>query len=67
MAAVQLGELWGDLPRGMRTVTARPAQAVGLLDRGAIGLGQRADVIRFAIADGTPILHETWCAGRRVF
>ncbi len=67
MAAVQLGDLWGDLARGIRTVTARPAQAVGLTDRGTISPGQRADFIRFAIADGTPILHETWSAGRRVF
>lgn len=67
MAAVQLGQLWDDLPRGIATVTTRPAQAVGLNDRGAMGLGQRADIIRFSTMDGTPVLQETWCAGRRVF
>lgn len=66
MAAVQLGDIWGNLARGMRTVTDAPAQAVGLLDRGTLGVGQRADLIRFAIKDQTPILHETWSAGRRV-
>jgi alpha-D-ribose 1-methylphosphonate 5-triphosphate diphosphatase len=66
MVAVQLGDIWGNLARGMRTVTDAPAQAVGLLDRGTLGVGQRADLIRFAIKDQTPILHETWSAGRRV-
>lgn len=67
MAAVQLGALWDDLPRGIATVTARPAKAAGLTDRGSLRPGQRADVIRFAILDGTPILQETWSAGTRVF
>ncbi len=66
MAAVQLGDLWGDLARGMRTVTAAPAQAVGLADRGTLGIDQRADIIRFAIHDQTPVLKETWSAGKRV-
>ena len=67
IAAVQLGDLWGDLPRGIATVTARPAAAVGLSDRGSLCIGQKADFIRFAILDGTPVLQETWSAGSRVF
>ena len=67
MAAVQLGALWDDLPRGIATVTAHPAKAAGLTDRGTLRPGQRADVIRFAVMDGTPILQETWSAGTRVF
>lgn len=67
IAAVQLGDLWGDMSRGMSTVTVQPAQAVGLTDRGALKLGQRADFIRFSVLDGTPVLQETWCAGERVF
>ncbi len=65
MAAVQLGDIWGDLARGMRTVTATPSQAVGLTDRGTLAIGQRADIIRFAIQDQTPVLQETWSAGKR--
>lgn len=65
MAAVQLGDFWNDLPRGLATVTSRPAEAVGLMDRGALEIGKRADMIRFSIYDGTPVLHETWSAGRR--
>jgi alpha-D-ribose 1-methylphosphonate 5-triphosphate diphosphatase len=66
MAAVQLGDIWGNLARGMQTVTNAPAQAVGLLDRGALAIGQRADIIRFDLHDQTPILQETWSAGKRV-
>ena len=66
MAAVQLGDIWGNLARGMRTVTDAPALAVGLHDRGTLAIGQRADIIRFDIQDQTPILQETWSAGRRV-
>ncbi|MGJ8596991.1 alpha-D-ribose 1-methylphosphonate 5-triphosphate diphosphatase [Sulfitobacter sp.] len=66
MAAVQLGDIWGNLARGMRTVTAAPAQAVGLADRGTLAVGQRADIIRFSINDKTPVLQETWSAGKRV-
>jgi alpha-D-ribose 1-methylphosphonate 5-triphosphate diphosphatase len=65
MAAVQLGDIWGDIARGMRTVTDTPARAVGLTDRGALAVGQRADLIRFAIQDQTPVLQETWSAGKR--
>jgi alpha-D-ribose 1-methylphosphonate 5-triphosphate diphosphatase len=50
----------------MRTVTDAPALAVGLLDRGTLAIGQRADIIRFAIKDQTPILQETWRSGKRV-
>jgi alpha-D-ribose 1-methylphosphonate 5-triphosphate diphosphatase len=67
MAAVQLGDIWGNLAHGLRTVTASPARAVGLGDRGMLAIGQRADVIRFAVKDCTPVLHETWSVGRRVF
>ena len=34
LAAVKLGEIWEDLPRGIATVTKAPADAVGLDDRG---------------------------------
>ena len=67
MAALQLADLWGDLPRGLATVTARPADSVGLSDRGRLRIGARADVIRFARLDNVPVLNETWSAGQRVF
>lgn len=67
MAAMQLGDIWGDIARGIRTVTSHPAKAVGLPDRGSLAPSQRGDVIRFALLDGMPVLQETWSAGRRVF
>ncbi|MDO6725878.1 alpha-D-ribose 1-methylphosphonate 5-triphosphate diphosphatase [Cognatishimia sp. 1_MG-2023] len=66
MAAVQLGDIWGNLARGMTTVTSQPAKAVGLTDRGTLEIGGRADLIRFSVFDGTPVLQETWSAGNRV-
>ena len=45
-AAVMLGDLWGDMARGVGTVTAAPAAVAGLGDRGVISPGARADVIR---------------------
>ena len=65
-AAFALGEIWGDLPRAIATVTANPAQATGLADRGALAVGLRGDVIRVAVADGRPRVRATWIAGQRV-
>ena len=66
MAAVQLGELWGDMARGIATVTRNPARAVHLEDRGEIVAGRRADVIRFALSGGVPAVRAVWSRGERV-
>lgn len=66
MGAVELGRLWGDMARGLATVTANPARAVGLEDRGEIVPGRRADVIRFALRGGVPAVRAVWSRGRRV-
>ena len=65
-SALRLAVIWGDLPRAMATVSANPARAVGLDDRGRIAQGLRADLIRFAQPGTTPVMRETWVAGRRV-
>jgi alpha-D-ribose 1-methylphosphonate 5-triphosphate diphosphatase len=67
MAAVALGQIWDDLPRAMSTVTSRPAQAVGLNDRGHLSIGARADLVAFSVVDGTAVVHETWSDGKPVF
>ena len=64
--ALTLADLWGDLPRGVATVTAAPAAAAGLADRGRIETGARADVIRVARVAGTAVVRGTWVQGRRV-
>ena len=58
-AALLLGDLWGDMARGVATVTQAPAAAAGLDGpRAALTSGARADVIRVArLGDGG-----AWCA-----
>jgi len=66
MAAVMLGDLWDDMARGIATVTRAPADAAHLPDRGRIETGARADLVRVARIEGTPMVRETWVQGRRV-
>lgn len=65
-AALSLGEIWGDLARGVATVTEAPARVAGLTDRGRLAPGLRADVIRVARIGGAAVLRGTWVAGARV-
>lgn len=66
-AALRLGALWQDLPRGVRTVTATPAAAAGLADRGRLEPGLRADVIRVhPLGPAAARLRGTWVKGLRV-
>lgn len=65
-AAVLLEDVWGDMARAIATVTANPAAASGLTDRGRIETGLRADLIRFGLYGRTPVLRGTWVAGDRV-
>lgn len=65
-AALLLGDIWGDVARGLSTVTAAPAQAVGLTDRGRIAPGLRADLIRAHRIERTAALRGVWVRGRRV-
>ncbi|ETX14923.1 phosphonate metabolism protein PhnM [Roseivivax halodurans JCM 10272] len=66
LGAFRLGDLWGDLPRGIRTVTAAPADATGLTDRGRLAEGLRADVVRVTRLAGTPVVRSVHAAGRQV-
>ncbi len=66
LSATMLGELWGNMAQGLKTVTQTPAQAAGLADRGELRAGLRADLIRFRLRDGIPALSAAWSRGRRV-
>lgn len=55
-----------DLAAAVRTVTRRPAQAVGLDDRGEIAPGLRADLIRVHVAHDVPAVRGVWREGTRV-
>jgi alpha-D-ribose 1-methylphosphonate 5-triphosphate diphosphatase len=65
-SAVRLAEMWRDWPRAMATVSAAPAHAAGLMDRGQLAEGMRADLVRFRTVDGVPVLRGVWSAGHRV-
>lgn len=65
-AALTVGEIWGNLPRGVATVTAAPAAAAGLPDRGSLAIGLRADVIRVARIGTAASLRGAWVLGQRV-
>jgi alpha-D-ribose 1-methylphosphonate 5-triphosphate diphosphatase len=64
--ALFLGDLWGDMARGIATVTRAPALATGLGDRGVLAPGLRADVIRVARIGRAAALRGVWVEGRRV-
>lgn len=64
--AMMLGDLWGNLSRGIATVTSAPANAVGFTDRGQLAVGKRGDVIRVHRAQELIALRGTWVCGHRV-
>ena len=64
-SALKLGEIWGDLARGIATVTSAPAAAAGLVDRGRIAPGLRADLVRLSPVAGSAVVRGVWSAGRR--
>ena len=64
--ALMLGDLWGNLARGVATVTTAPAAATGLADRGTLAPGLRADVIRVTRHGPATAVRGVWVAGARV-
>ncbi|WP_108893997.1 alpha-D-ribose 1-methylphosphonate 5-triphosphate diphosphatase [Palleronia abyssalis] len=66
LSAFHLAEIWGDLPRAIKTVTSNPARAAGLGDRGALQVGRRGDVLRLRRVDRAPLLRGVWSHGIRV-
>ena len=54
------------LPRAVRLVSASPAEAAGLSDRGTIAPGKRADLVRVEVVEDHPVVRTVWSAGERV-
>lgn len=54
------------LPQALALVTRRPAETVGLSDRGEIAPGKRADLLRVRWHGGVPVVRGVWREGRRV-
>lgn len=55
-----------DLAQAIRMVSANPAKAVGMNDRGSIAQGLRADLVRVQAIDDVPVVRSVWREGRRV-
>lgn len=54
------------LPKAIATVTRNPAIMVGLIDRGEIAGGMRADFLRVRVVDGVPVVLGIWKKGRQI-
>lgn len=66
-AAFKLGDEAGmSLPDAVATVTANPAAAAGLDDRGIIAQGRRADLVRVGLVNGLPVARASWRGGERI-
>jgi alpha-D-ribose 1-methylphosphonate 5-triphosphate diphosphatase len=55
-----------DLPAAVRLVTANPAKAAGLADRGDVSVGKRADLVAVRPRDGRPEVVGSWVNGEAV-
>lgn len=66
LSAFHLARFWNDLPRAIATVTANPAKAARLTDRGTLQPGQRGDVLRVRTYGQTPLLRGVWSQGKKV-
>jgi alpha-D-ribose 1-methylphosphonate 5-triphosphate diphosphatase len=65
-SAFRLAALWDDLPRAIRTVSATPAAATGLGDRGRLRDGALGDVLRVRMLGDTPVIRGVWRGGLQV-
>lgn len=54
------------LPEAVAMVSRNPAEAVGLVDRGAIEIGRRADLVQVRLDRHVPVVRTVWREGRRV-
>ncbi|WP_077048228.1 alpha-D-ribose 1-methylphosphonate 5-triphosphate diphosphatase [Pseudomonas sp. KK4] len=55
------------LAEAVRMVSLNPARAAGLIDRGEIAPGLRADLIQARSSDGLPVIQQVWRQAKRVF
>jgi alpha-D-ribose 1-methylphosphonate 5-triphosphate diphosphatase len=65
MKIPQISDL--DLPRAVKLVTANPAKAAKLHDRGEIAVGKRADLIAVGEPGGLPQVTQVWSGGQQAF
>ncbi len=58
-------ELSMSLPEAVVTISRNPAKAVGLVDRGEIREGLRADIVRVREVESVPIVLQAWSVGKK--
>lgn len=63
--AMTNGRFGWSLAKAAALVTANPARAAQLSDRGAIETGRRADLIRVRVVGGLPVIRGVWVQGER--
>ncbi len=56
----------GGLPAAINLVSRNPARATGLMDRGEIAVGKRADLIRVTMPGDYPVVRSVWRDAERV-
>ncbi|NJN48276.1 MAG: amidohydrolase family protein, partial [Candidatus Competibacteraceae bacterium] len=56
-----------DLPSAIRMVTANPAKAAKLDDRGMIEVGKRADLVAVGQPGGLPQVTDVWVHGKTAY
>jgi alpha-D-ribose 1-methylphosphonate 5-triphosphate diphosphatase len=54
------------LPAAVATITANPARALGLTDRGSLAPGLRADLVRVRAFGAMPVVQAVWRNGARI-
>ena len=65
-AAFQCTRSGISLPAAVALVTERPARLAGLMDRGRLAVGWRADLVRVRVHENLPVVRQVWRAGERV-
>ena len=63
--AMTNGQFGWSLAKAAALVTATPAKAARLEDRGMIEPGRRADLLRVRVAGGLPVIRGVWVEGER--
>ncbi len=66
LSAFQLADVWNNIPKAIACVSANPAAAAGLRDRGALKVGLRGDLVRIQRHNLVPLIRGVWCKGDRV-
>lgn len=68
VAVIRISEFTDlNLPEALRLVTANPAKAAKLSDRGTIEVGKRADLIAMSEPGGLPQITDVWVHGKAAY